>query len=480
MIKLSNLFPSTIIALPNKKLLLAMNILVGFIIFLVMGLQHTSIGFHDDDYGMMYNGKYNSIGDVIRVVKNGDCILASNEPLDEKHTPRLSFLEVIYRPLLVLVMGTHYKFFGLKPYKFHLIHTALHTINSLIIFNTLAILVHPWSGLVAALFFGLHTSLKEYFFWQCYVQNSLQGLLFLIVLTLLCWWLARRPMHKQLFILANIMLFFGLCLRETLVIFPAIPIIAILLFSKEKWQQRLNECFFAGSLFSIPVISYLALRLWAYPLTTQIASLGIFSVTKTTVSFKDKFFDLLTCFFDLIGLKWLPNGSTLSLCLKLTIIALLISGIVLLWRNNPYKGLLVLLSFSILILCWPSFFVHCSRYIYLPVILLALLIGLLVKPLFMANTAKQWKWLFLSCGLVYVFLQGVITNKALSKWVHYSALETVGIEADVKSIHAGISPIHSSSKIVPNVGYRSALKLYGIKDSLAHTRTTKCLSMPHH
>lgn len=78
---------------------LLLNILIGAIVFYFMGAQHTTIGFHSDDYGFLYNGSYQSPADIKRIFSNGDMIDNANRMLDQETSKgKPSFTEALYRP----------------------------------------------------------------------------------------------------------------------------------------------------------------------------------------------------------------------------------------------------------------------------------------------------------------------------------------------------------------------------------------------
>jgi hypothetical protein len=458
--------------------LLILNLIVGLIIFLIMGAQHTSIGFHADDYGITYNGNISTLSDIKRIFYHGDLIIAANQPLDEPCTPRLSFLEVIYRPLLLVSMGLQRKICGLNSYYFHLIHTSLHVIISLVIFNFIALYTHPIAGIITSLFFGLHTSLKDYFFWQCYIQNSLQTVFLLMFIFCICAWLYSR---KKLWLLVSFAIFLlALFLRETLLFFPLIPLAGLIIFKKSQIAipELCKNFFKMGSFFGISILSYLMLRLWAYPFSSEAKSLGIKSMTSSSTSFietfRGKFFDLLTCGFDMLGIKWLPSNEGLWL-LKLSIL-IGITGISLwLWRKNPYKKIIMLLLISTIVLSWPAWLlVHCSRYIYPAVLSLSLMIGLLVKPLFISYSNKLGQYLFAIGGFCFVTLQGYMTNISLTRWVKSSNIEQHTIQSLASYMRENQNiVIENYPAEYLSVGYRAGLKLYGVKNTQAQKDSTK-------
>jgi hypothetical protein len=438
----------------NLSLLLILNLVIGSIVFYVMGLKHTSIGFHSDDYGFIYNGRYNSIHDVKRIFNNGDMIENAGSLYNERApTNKPSFLETLYRPLVLLVMGTEYKFFGLNTYHYHLLHTALHTIITLALFTIIALLVHPLAGIPIALFFGLHSSLKDYFFWQCYIQNSLEACLTLLIIVFFIWW--RRS--KKLLPLATCLglFFISLLLRETIIVLPLLAGLWVIAEKKaHRFQEALNTCL----LFVIPTACYLFLRIWAHPFSSSINKLGIkhFQVSSPMIEIiRGKFFDLLTCFFDILGLKWLPSG---SMPIKITAVAILCWFIVFTWRKNPHKNLVFLAALAIILTSWPSILlVHCSRYIYLPIAFFALFIGLLA-----ASLTRRGLIIFCLLGTTYASLQGYITNKNLSSWVTQTNLETEFLTslAQLSSTEEKILVLGYPLRLI-GTGSLAALRLYG-------------------
>lgn len=428
--------------------ILLLNLVIGSIVFYMIGIRHTSISFHSDDYGFIYNGRYNSIHDIKRIFKNGDMISNANSLHDQKISiEKPSFLETLYRPLVLIIMGTEYKFFGLNAYRYHLVHALLHTLVTILIFNLIALLVHPLAGIPTSLFFGLHSSLKDYFFWQCYIQNSLEGCLTLLIIIFFIWW---RRSKKLLPLTTCLGLFFiTLLLRETIIVLPLLAGLWVLV---EKNNQifflRLKNAFNTCLLFVIPTATYLLLRLWAHPFSSKVQNLGIkhFPQQSSSLWFniKNKFFDLLTCFFDILGLKWLPSGTMLF---KIATAGILCFFIFYTWHKNPYKYLLLLTATATILTSWPSLLlVHCSRYTYQPIAFFALFIGLLT-----ASLTRRSLIFFCLLGTIYTAIQGYITNKNLTAWAYETNIE--------KNILRSAAHLSSSSKNIIVLGY--PLRLIG-------------------
>ena len=447
---------------------LLLNILIGAIVFYFMGAQHTTIGFHSDDYGFLYNGSYQSPADIKRIFSNGDMIDNANSMLEQETSKRKSsFTEALYRPLLLVVMGTERALFGLDAYKFHLVHTALHTSTTLALFNVIVMLSSPLAALPVALFFGLHTSLKDYFFWQCYIQNTLEAALLCCLIFLFIIWRRRQSTTA---LCASLALFFvTLLLRETLLILPAI--VGLWLFieqSQSSLLQRLRSSLKTGALFCIPILGYFLLRLWAHPFSISTSKFGIKHFSNQPQGFfhlaQGKFFDLLTWLIDLIGLKWLPAKSS---CIKLFALTLLTAFILYAWHKNPYKKFLLISAASCLLFSWPSILlVHCSRYLYLPVLFFAFFIGLLTKSL-----TRRELTIFACIGLCFAINQGLVTNQRLTQWVHQTAIETGYIQQLTTLTNNALHTIAIGHPLrLIGTGTPAALKLYGIKNSASYTR----------
>ncbi|MBM3886747.1 hypothetical protein FJ364_02345 [Candidatus Dependentiae bacterium] len=436
------------------------NLLLAIIVFWFIGAQHKAISFHADDYGFIYNGSHQSVKDIKRIFNNGDMIDNANNMFDASNQRRkTSFAEALYRPLLLLIMGTEKKLFGLNAYKFHLVHTTLHTCVSLILFNTIAFLSSPLAAFPLALFFAFHTSLRDYFFWQCYIQNSLEAFLFCLIVLLFFRW---RRTDSILALCGCLVIFFiALLLRETLLVLPALAGIWILLEAVSKGIERIKNSIKTSFLFTIPIIAYILLRFWAHPFSLSTSKLGIKHFapphTNSLLSLKGKFFDLLTWFIDLLGLKWLPEKTGF---IKLLVIVFFIGFIIYAWRNNPYKKLILLSGIAALLLSWPSILlVHCSRYIYLPTLCLAFLIGILTKSL----SRKELK-IFLAIFSAYALLQIFITNNRLTKWVEQTSIEKKAVQSLVTYFneHAHTIAIGYPLRLL-GTGTSQALKFYGAK-----------------
>ncbi len=397
----------------NRILLLLANLIVASIVFYFMGAKHTNIGFHADDYGFTYNGRYNSLHDIKAIFSNSDMITCAGTMLDKETVEKKNFLETLYRPLVLLIMGTEYKFFGMNAYYFHLVHTTLHTITTLTILNVVTMYSGPLCAIPLSLFWGLHTNLKDYFFWQCYVQNSLEtGLLCIMVLFFLLWY-RRRWIPTLIGFL--VLFFITLLLRETLIVLPVL--VGLFVFFEER---NLKQVFKSTVLFLIPIAAYMGLRLWAHPFSTSVQCIGIKNFTQNNHSLLQtinlKFFDWVAWFMDMIGLHWLPKGYTL---IKLSALVALGIFVVSTWRQNAYKNYLAVLTCGLILLSWPSLLLcHCSRYLYLPTLCFALLIGFLSS-----NLTQRSKYLFFAVFILYATVQGVVTNQRMQVWVARTHLE---------------------------------------------------------
>jgi hypothetical protein len=439
-----------------------------------MGAKHTTIGFHSDDYGFLYNGSYKSTSDIKRIFSNGDMIDNANSMFDyETPQKKSSFTEALYRPLLLILMGTERALFGLNAYKFHLVHTALHTCVTLTLFNVIAILSSPLAALPVALFFGLHTSLKDYFFWQCYIQNTLEAALLCYLIFLFIIWRKRQSMVALG--ISLVLFFIALLLRETLLILPAIAGFWLFLErmnpeSKSGIHFKYNQLLSAlktSLLFSISILGYFLLRLWAHPFSISTSKLGIKHFSNEQkgllLTAQGKFFDLLTWLIDLIGLKWLPAKSS---CIKLFALTVLTAFIFYTWRKNPYKKLLLISATCCLFFSWPSILlVHCSRYLYLPALFFAFFIGLLAASLTRKNLI-----FFILIGLSYASVQGFITNQRLTKWVNQTAIETSYIQQLINYSNNGNHTIAIGHPLrLVGTGTPAALQLKGIKDASSYS-----------
>ncbi len=405
-----------------KKLFL--NLVIGLLVFYLLGAQFREIGFHADDYGLIRHGQCKSTSDIKRIFKHGD-IMHSACFSEENLYPlgRPSCLEVIYRPLLLLIMGAEFKAFGLNPYVTHLIHVGFHTITTLVLFNVLAYLTIPSLAALCSLFFAFHSSLKDYFFWQCYIQNSLEGC-FLVLICFFIYLFYRRRQTRWL-VSASTTFLLALLLRETLIFLPLLVILGWFVLSQINDQKLHFKDFLLkySPYMIIPPILYTLLRCWAYPLSSHITRIGIkgFKPAEPTGLFlRNKFYDLLTYFFDLIGIKWIPSGFTI---LKFIILILIGGTIFIVWqRSYPHRRLILMFLCScILLLSWPSLvFFHSSRYLYLPTFFLAILLAILLHP-FITNGRRRGM-ILLSLGF-FVLIQGLITVKTMALWCTYNHKE---------------------------------------------------------
>lgn len=405
-----------------------LNIFLGIGVFFFIGAWHTKIGFHADDYGIIYNGQYSSLEDVCNIFKNGDIMHnAAFDKKDDLYPPcssfrngRPSFLEVIYRPLLILIMATENKIFGLNAYATHLVHAFLHTIAALVIFNIIAFFAHPLLAFFCSLFFAFHTSLKDYFFWQCYIQGSFELLCFILML-----FFAFKAYKKSyatnktaLFLFLSLFFFLlALFTRETLLFFPGIIVIGAYIYRKETWIQQfftLKKILVSLFIISLPNLIYLATRMWAYPLTLDAKRIGIQDLNKNEplITFlRNKFYDLVTYVFDLFGMKDIPCGFML---LKIGILLGIALGLFLLWKKSSQKKELLFLAVGTILLSWPSIiFFHSSRYLYLPVFFLSIFMGLLFHPLMKKRITKIMTLVLFG---LYVGVQAAITLPTLKAW----------------------------------------------------------------
>jgi hypothetical protein len=174
----------------------------------------------------------------------------------------------------------------------------------------------------------------------------------------------------------------------------------------------------------ISLIAYFSLRCWAYPFSSTVQRIGIKPLGTSEGAFtylRNKFYDVLTYCFDVCGLKWIPGN---NLFLKLALIATITGTIIYFFikSNSLQRALFILFSVSIFLSSWPSLlFFHSSRYLYLPSLFTALLLGLVIHVLCRHSIfIKMVTYSFLT---LFIAVQAYITVKTMESWCRYNYRE---------------------------------------------------------
>lgn len=150
----------------------------------------------------------------IRSIANIPNTFVSSYPPDSKE-------QGLYRPLVAISYIIDYAFWGLNPKGFHLANIIFHILTSIIVyFLVFEILKSSWSSLIAALIFALHPVHTEAVTWVVGRAEVMAGLFYFLSFLLYIKAGESISFRNRLFIGSNISYLFALFSKEMAITLP--------------------------------------------------------------------------------------------------------------------------------------------------------------------------------------------------------------------------------------------------------------------
>ena len=314
-----------------------------------------------------------------------------------------------YRPMFLVWLLINHSLFGLKPALWHLTTVLAHAGATFMVFALARrLLKSPTAAAVAALVFGLHPTHVESVAWVSGVTDPLLALFFLPSFLFYLDWrnaasigpgeydgsrLWRRPAFK----LSLSLLFFGMALlsKETALVMPILVFGVEWIYGDGTFGRRIAVAARASLPFAALVVPYLVVRsLVLKGVGHQLSPVSVDAIVRTWPSALWFYVThlvwpvKLSCFYDLAFVNRL---SLTEVFLPLAGLLLVVSSLWLV-RRRCGGEIRQMIAVSCLLLALPvlpvlnlSIFadgelVH-DRYLYLPTIGLAMLVGLGVSRL---------------------------------------------------------------------------------------------------
>ena len=173
--------------------------------------------------------------------------------------------EATYRPVVTLSYFVDYSLWGLKPYGYHLTNVLIHSVNAVLVFLFVLLLIKGRrAAFLAALLFAVHPVLTEAVN-AISLREDLLIVFFLLPAFLLFLKVSNSSMNKirwwTFYILSLLLYLLALFSKEMAITFPLLLIGYHFCFKdKEEWQKG-NSFFYYLSSYVVVTIFYLFLYL---------------------------------------------------------------------------------------------------------------------------------------------------------------------------------------------------------------------------
>jgi len=390
-----------------------------------------------------------------------------------------------FRPFAFLTLLTDYQLWGWNPFGFHLTNTVLHSLNAvLVLLLARNLKLYLWSAFVAGLFFGLYPGHSEAVVWISCRFNLLA--LFLFLLSLLFWVRGRNQRNSLLLTLSILMYLLSLFSKETvaggIILFPLID----WLFLKDNQSPgQTNAKFWLGWIGAqIGMVLILVLtRVWLFGNLS-----GDVGITRGQQFCGTTFTDCISRFWRNLWMMVTPVSRDIFTNFAVIVAGVFIMSVCLyviytsfaVLRKKDFTPikLLFLGIIWIAVLVAPTLFVSPvessldgSRFLYMPCVGLALIIGLCVKflesnrRLLIFAITTFFIWLTFSGVVLYQYNNSTwIEAGRVVKEVDQVIFEnTLDIQDDDTIIVINLPWLWKGAHFAPN-GYPAYLQwTYGIR-----------------
>lgn len=340
----------------------------------ILGLFFYPWGFMRDDYGFLaHAGAYaKSWGEFFKPHNVVDFVYPSNQILDQ-----FSWTGSFYRPIQFVYFAIEYLIFGVNAYGYLLFILLMHAAIGVVLFNVGRkyfpqsqaffvagmILLHP----MIMLWIGVFTI-------QIYIVDVL---LFIFVT-----WLLKQfcDTKRWFFYLVSCAVFFlAILAKETLIVYCGWAFIALLWY--QSWQKptvplcvKIKYAISVAAGYFFVGVGYLSLRYFVFDGAVGPVRriFGFASWNEFYVRQSQRFYDIVTYVCNYLYVGVVPGGNRL---LKLFLTLLFTGILVYPFFSKKRLGLLAFLSFSMLSVTWPAWFLYYhTRYAYAGLIFLYFII----------------------------------------------------------------------------------------------------------
>jgi len=298
-----------------------------------------------------------------------------------------------YRPVFMIWLLLNFKLFGLHPAAWHLAVLALHLVVTWQVYRlVLHLLGNEPAALASAGLFGLHPVHVEAVAW---ISGATEPLVAMLILASLLSYMAFRERKRERDYAISLLWFcLALFAKETAVLAPMLLFAYDVLFPDEaarRVAERIRSSLARLTPFVLLFAGYLAARFHALRgLGHQTSVVGLKTSLLTIPSLLVFYTRLLllpirlSAFYD-TGYVTTVRAALLPALLCLAVVAFAV-GILWRWRSRPATLALLIVVLPLLPLMKLSVFVRGEiahdRYLYLPSIGFALLVGLLFRSVY--------------------------------------------------------------------------------------------------
>lgn len=336
-------------------------LLITFFIISIFGLPFSEWWFTGDDFhGVFLGYKTKTWEDLFYFFYEGNTNQGTGVPGGYVEG-RPSFLGAYYRPLYCIYLALQYWCFGTQGYGYFLCNIIMHALAAGLLFYLFSKFTSRWTAALGALLFAFHPQIAYRFGAIVNFHYYVNVALVLGIALLLMNYLETQ---KLKFLGTALFLYvLSLGTRETTLVLPAI--IGVLVATKNyietkkiDWKLLIQLTF----LFGFFAVAFLAWRLWLYPLA-QAKPNGAFLPYAVTGNFAAvKLQEFLIFFYDLFFVSWLPWGNKL---LKILVLFPMLALSAYTWWRCRKKILVIALFISGILMLWPGLISFYSpRYFY--------------------------------------------------------------------------------------------------------------------
>ena len=340
-----------------------------------------------------------------------------------------------YRPFFTIYLTIGYQLFGLWQQGWHLLNLAVHIGATVLAYRLFLNLTGDNRRLsfVAALLFALIPVHVESISWISGIPDPLAALFYIPAIIFYIRW--REAGNGKSLIFSMLCFFFALLCKETPIVLPLVLLIWELTLNRKREAATLFPALKRVSIFIIPIIVYLIMRLavigavsWKHPLSSQTPGENIYAtIPYVVVSYLSHIlfpFNLsliyATRFVENFGdpLLWIP-----------LLILFAIAGSLYYFRNKltpqmwMASGLFIVPLLPVLNLqVFHYDYIVQDRYLYLPSIGFVLLIGCLLEKLWTSEKKLFQQAATLSAVILCLaYMTGTILhnrvwNSAVNLW----------------------------------------------------------------
>ena len=337
-----------------------------------------------------------------------------------------------YRPIPTTLGALEYTLFGLRPAGYHLTSSLLHAATALLV----ALLLWQLTGggaiatLLGGILFAIHPAQSEAFCAACYQTTLLAGFFGALALVAFGRVLARGPRLGTLLALGASLLF-ALVSKEESFAIPFFVLAWAVLLRPAGWRRALGQSAIA---MGIPLVLVMLLRsaFLAPSKVTYFADEPLRVVVLTMVRVAGLYLELLVAplrfcpFYDwfIIGYE---TGLSRGVAMGAVILCLAVSAAVVWARRSPLIALglaWILLGLAPVSQAIPIIVVAAERFLYIPMLGWALLVGLLLERGVIRARAAGWiKLPVVAIALVFV----AYTVRTLTRVPDWRSDETLNL-----------------------------------------------------